>query len=135
VLVRVQTKLGVQWLAHRLRSQGVKAAAVIGRGDMSEVKSKKALHEFKHTQDVNVLVATSMLEEGIDLKNCDLVVAYGVFGVLNSGKSVTQNAGRARKEDAEFLVFARTEAEKLRFLRMVEQERVTNEVSMGEVNQ
>jgi ERCC4-related helicase len=100
---------------------------------MTEVKSKKALYEFKNTHDVDVLVATSLLEEGIDLSECDLVVIYGVRGVLNSGKSVTQNAGRARKATSEFLVFARSEGERLRFEKMQEQARATSQVCLADV--
>ena len=51
---------------------------------------------------VNVLVATSMVEEGIDVQACSFVV---VLDSLTSIKSYIQMKGRARQQFAQFYVF------------------------------
>lgn len=52
--------------------------------------------------DVNLMFATSVVEEGVDVQACSFVVA---FDGLTNIKSYIQMKGRARKEDAKFFVF------------------------------
>lgn len=52
--------------------------------------------------DINVLIATSVVEEGVDVRACSFVAA---FDRINSTKSYVQMKGRARQEDAKFFAF------------------------------
>eukprot|EP00536_Pseudo-nitzschia_multiseries_P005215 jgi/Psemu1/11980/gm1.11980_g len=52
--------------------------------------------------DVNIMFATSVVEEGVDVQACSFVVA---FDGLTSIKGYIQMKGRARKQDAKFFVF------------------------------
>ena len=52
--------------------------------------------------DINVLVATSMVEEGVDVQSCSFVI---VLDSLTSIKSYVQMKGRTRQKRAKFYVF------------------------------
>jgi len=52
--------------------------------------------------DFNLMFATSVVEEGVDVQACSFVV---VFDGLTSIKGYIQMKGRARKQDAKFFVF------------------------------
>jgi ERCC4-related helicase/dsRNA-specific ribonuclease len=52
--------------------------------------------------DLNVLIATAIVEEGIDVQACSFVVA---FDSIRSLKAYIQMKGRARQKDARFYVF------------------------------
>ncbi|CAB9506327.1 Dicer-like protein 1 [Seminavis robusta] len=52
--------------------------------------------------DINVLIATSVVEEGVDVQACSCVVA---FDSLKSAKGYIQMKGRARQKCAKFFVF------------------------------
>ncbi|KAI5292672.1 Dicer-like protein 2, partial [Ascosphaera acerosa] len=51
---------------------------------------------------VNLIVATSVLEEGIDISACQLVVTYDEISNL---RAFVQRRGRARKSDSTYAVF------------------------------
>jgi len=50
----------------------------------------------------DILIATSAVEEGLDIKDCDTVVVYTD---LKTVKSYIQMKGRARKQNAKFQIF------------------------------
>jgi hypothetical protein len=69
------------------------------------------LHETKRIKDVldglrtkktNVLMATSVVEEGVDVEACAFVIS---FDNLKSTKAYVQMKGRARQHNAKFFVF------------------------------
>ncbi len=69
------------------------------------------LHEAKRIKDVldglrnkrtNVLIATSVVEEGVDVEACAFVIS---FDNLKSTKAYVQMKGRARQHNAKFFVF------------------------------
>ena len=49
--------------------------------------------------DINVLIATSVVEEGVDVQACSCVVS---FDSLRSTKGYIQMKGRARQNNAKF---------------------------------
>ncbi|KAF7638234.1 hypothetical protein Mgra_00002206 [Meloidogyne graminicola] len=61
-------------------------------------KQEQTLRDFKNGQ-LNLLITTSVLEEGIDLRNCNLVVR---FDPPMDFCSYVQSSGRARKENGAF---------------------------------
>lgn len=58
------------------------------------------LNKFRKGE-TKVIVSTSVVEEGLDIQKCDLVVRYS--GV-NNYTSFVQSAGRARKENSKFVL-------------------------------
>ena len=63
---------------------------------------KKVLGEFKGKK-FNILISTSVTEEGFDVPRCNLVIA---FDNILSLKSFIQMKGRARAKKSEFFVMA-----------------------------
>jgi ERCC4-related helicase/dsRNA-specific ribonuclease len=54
-------------------------------------------------KEINLLVATSIVEEGVDVQACSFVA---VFDAANSVKAYIQMKGRARRKDAKFFLFS-----------------------------
>nr|XP_019945214.1 PREDICTED: interferon-induced helicase C domain-containing protein 1 [Paralichthys olivaceus] len=83
---------------------GVKASYVIGGGDQSVVKpmtpaeQKDVLKNF-HNGDVNLLIATTVAEEGLDIPACNFVIRYGL---VTNEISMIQAEGRGRAEDSSY---------------------------------
>ncbi|CAI5446305.1 unnamed protein product [Caenorhabditis angaria] len=64
-------------------------------------RQTEVLRKF-HKNDINVLIATSVLEEGVDVKQCNVVVK---FDRPSDMRSYVQSKGRARKPGARYLIF------------------------------
>uniref|UniRef100_K1QXR8 ribonuclease III n=1 Tax=Magallana gigas TaxID=29159 RepID=K1QXR8_MAGGI len=85
----------------------VKSQHLTGQG-LKDGKSKKGnwkkqedvLRKFR-LQDLNLLVSTTVLEDGIDVPKCNLIVK---FDPPRSYKSYSQSKGRARARDSEYLI-------------------------------
>lgn len=74
---------------------------------MSHQNLMKNIEDFKNDK-INILIATSVIEEGLDVSSCNLVIS--VNEVLNV-KTFIQTKGRARQRDSKF-VFLCAEEEK-----------------------
>ncbi|XP_053683457.1 endoribonuclease Dicer-like [Sabethes cyaneus] len=75
-------------------------------------KDRKVLDRFKKNE-INVIVATNVLEEGIDLQMCNMVVKYDHPQTF---ASYEQSKGRARMEDSQYVVFV-NDADRDKFLK------------------
>ena len=92
--------------------KGIKSQYVLGHGldtnirladsYMQSKEQSKILAEFKAAA-FNVLVATSVVEEGLDVRKCNLVVR---FDGMNNYREYAQSKGRARAKDSKFIVMA-----------------------------
>uniref|UniRef100_A0A3Q4HFK2 RNA helicase n=1 Tax=Neolamprologus brichardi TaxID=32507 RepID=A0A3Q4HFK2_NEOBR len=82
----------------------VKSAYVIGGGDQSVVKpmtsaeQKDVLKKFGNGQ-VNLLIATTVAEEGLDIPACNFVIRYGL---VTNEIAMIQAQGRGRAEDSSY---------------------------------
>ena len=74
-----------------------RCGAIAGTGAQTEYSRQEQLEAFKHGQ-LQVLVATATLEEGIDVTKCKFVVRYNHIATT---KGHIQGAGRARHPEAE----------------------------------
>lgn len=69
--------------------------------------SRRVLERFRENE-INLIVASSVLEEGIDLQECNLVVS---LDLPMSFRSYVQSKGRARMENSDYLMFVPSSAE------------------------
>lgn len=61
--------------------------------------------------DLNLLISTSVAEEGLDIPECNLVVRYGL---LTNEIAQQQASGRARAVDSQYSVVARADGKEVR---------------------
>jgi ERCC4-related helicase/DNA-binding transcriptional ArsR family regulator len=105
VLVFANIRATAEVLVDRLRDRGYRAALFIGRAEgkhgpkMSQDEQMKTLRAFREGV-YNVLVATSVGEEGLDIPECGLVVFYepavsGIRYIQRRGRTGRKLSGKA----------------------------------------
>lgn len=78
---------------------------------LTNKNNNKVLDNFKRGT-INLIVATSVLEEGIDLQECNLVIS---FDMPQTFRAYVQSKGRARMKNSTYAIMAPAgEKEKLR---------------------
>ncbi|XP_070779075.1 ATP-dependent RNA helicase DHX58 isoform X2 [Enoplosus armatus] len=89
-----------------LQKAGIKAAILTGAGNgisyMTQNEQAETIRNFRNGT-LNLLIATSVAEEGLDIPECNLVVRYGL---LTNEIAQQQASGRARAEDSQYSVVA-----------------------------
>ncbi|CAG9325596.1 unnamed protein product [Blepharisma stoltei] len=117
VIVLAERKITVWYLADLLNeifsaegSYEIKAGKLIGKttggGNFRTYRMKgrcqrETIEGFKN-KDFNVLVATTIIEEGLDIPSCDLVIRFD--GSSTNLRSYVQSKGRARDQNSTFMV-------------------------------
>ncbi|KAM5280009.1 interferon-induced helicase C domain-containing protein 1 [Ctenodactylus gundi] len=97
-----------QWIIEneKFSEVGVKAHHLIGAGHSSEFKpmtqneQKEVISKFR-TGKINLLVATTVAEEGLDIKECNIIIRYGL---VTNEIAMVQARGRARSEESTYVV-------------------------------
>ncbi|XP_053683458.1 endoribonuclease Dcr-1-like [Sabethes cyaneus] len=121
VLIFVERRLSAKVLYHLLKIYFSQTEKIVpdfmvgNNGFMPESieqilrarKNSKVLDRFKKNQ-INVIVATSVLHQGIDLQVCNTVVKYDR---PHTFASYEQSKGRARMKDSQYVIFV-NDAEK-----------------------
>ncbi|OCK75355.1 hypothetical protein K432DRAFT_337600 [Lepidopterella palustris CBS 459.81] len=69
--------------------------------DLAEPRNQKQTLEDFRVGKKNLIIATSVLEEGIDVSSCDIVIC---FEPPKNLKSFIQRRGRARKEQSKYII-------------------------------
>ncbi|KAK3597389.1 hypothetical protein CHS0354_040114 [Potamilus streckersoni] len=85
-----------------ITKQNTKGSA---KGSGALRKQEKVLRKFR-MQELNLLVSTNAVQEGIDIPKCNLIV---LFDPPKDYRSYSQSKGRARARDAEFLMLVEEE--------------------------
>ncbi|KAM6957770.1 ATP-dependent RNA helicase DHX58 [Aplochiton taeniatus] len=89
-----------------LQTAGIKAAILTGAGNtlshMTQNEQKGTIQQFRG-DTLNLLISTSVAEEGLDIQQCNLVVRYGL---LTNEIAQQQATGRARATDSVYSVVA-----------------------------
>ncbi|XP_039979860.1 probable ATP-dependent RNA helicase DHX58 [Xiphias gladius] len=89
-----------------LQEAGIKAAILTGAGNgityMTQQEQVDTIRNFRQGS-LNLLISTSVAEEGLDIPECNLVVRYGL---LTNEIAQQQASGRARARDSQYSVVA-----------------------------
>nr|XP_046270347.1 probable ATP-dependent RNA helicase DHX58 [Scatophagus argus]XP_046270348.1 probable ATP-dependent RNA helicase DHX58 [Scatophagus argus] len=89
-----------------LQEAGIKAAILTGAGNgisyMTQNEQKDTIRNFRRGT-LNLLISTSVAEEGLDIPECNLVVRYGL---LTNEIAQQQASGRARARNSQYSVVA-----------------------------
>ncbi|XP_075173379.1 interferon-induced helicase C domain-containing protein 1-like [Anomaloglossus baeobatrachus] len=100
-----------QWIDdnEKFKDVGIRANYIIGAGSNSEFvkpmtqnEQKKVIHKFS-SGEINLLIATSVAEEGLDIKECNIVIVYGL---IHNEIAMVQTRGRARAEESTLVLVA-----------------------------
>ncbi|KAH0621426.1 hypothetical protein JD844_022728 [Phrynosoma platyrhinos] len=99
-----------QWIKEnpKFEEAGVKTHYLIGAGHNSEFKpmtqneQKEVIEKFR-TGKINLLIATTVAEEGLDIPECNIVIRYGL---VTNEIAMVQARGRARAEESTYVLVA-----------------------------
>lgn len=88
-------------------------------GGMSVQQQSRTLHDIQRAK-YNVIVATSVAEEGVDLPECELVIQLDAPDCV---RALVQVRGRARQTGSQFIAFCRDSAQKHQLNALLQHER------------
>ena len=71
-------------------------------GGMTQHEQVDAINKFK-SGEANILLATSVAEEGLDISDCNYVIRYNV---MSNEISSVQSRGRVRAEEGKYAILA-----------------------------
>ncbi|XP_039613432.1 interferon-induced helicase C domain-containing protein 1 isoform X2 [Polypterus senegalus] len=99
-----------QWIEDnkKFTELGVKSKYIIGAGHSNLVKpmtpaEQRSVIEKFRCGVVNLLVSTTVTEEGIDIEECNIVIRYGL---VTNEVAMVQARGRARAEESSYALVA-----------------------------
>ncbi|CAG8444339.1 4231_t:CDS:2 [Acaulospora colombiana] len=85
----------------------ISSGVLVGHGTVEEgdlqMKFKeqiKTINNFRQGK-INLLIATNVAEEGLDIQPCNVVIRFDFFGTL---RAYIQSRGRARRQDSRYIV-------------------------------
>ncbi|KAG8446668.1 hypothetical protein GDO86_014209 [Hymenochirus boettgeri] len=107
-----------KWIAGKnsLQRVGLKTAALTGAGQSKQCRQnnrseqQEVIEHFRKGR-LNLLISTSVAEEGLDIPQCNIVVRYGL---MTNEISMVQARGRARAEDSCYSFLGKTGGSEVR---------------------
>jgi len=115
VLVRMRSMASVlsELLGESLKRRRISVVHIVGHGSGGSDAGMSVPRQARTLQDIqrgkyNVIVATSVAEEGVDLPECDLVIELDAPDCV---RALVQVRGRARKPGSQFIAFCRDAAQ------------------------
>lgn len=115
VLIFVKTRISaieLKALINETCNEFLTAEVLLGHGaastiaGMTPARQKEVLNQF-YIGEINVLIATSVAEEGIDIPSCKLVIR---MDGIESTLQLIQSRGRARSHNSEFYCIAHNQS-------------------------
>ncbi|NXR58993.1 IFIH1 protein, partial [Rhadina sibilatrix] len=99
-----------QWIKDnpKFEEMGIRAHYLIGSGHKSEMKpmtqneQREVIDKFR-CGNINLLIATTVAEEGLDIKECNIVIRYGL---VTNEIAMVQARGRARADESTYALVA-----------------------------
>ncbi|XP_058047574.1 ATP-dependent RNA helicase DHX58 isoform X3 [Ahaetulla prasina] len=98
-----------------LQALGIKSDVLTGAGSSSQTKhmtqqeQQDVLHRFRKGQ-LNLLLSTSVAEEGLDIPECNIIIRYGL---ITNEIGMMQARGRARAPNSICSVLAKTNSKEV----------------------
>ncbi|XP_070576462.1 endoribonuclease Dicer-like [Ptychodera flava] len=83
-----------------ITGHGLRSSVSGGHAEMAYKRQEEVLRQFRR-HETNLLVATSVIEEGVDVPKCNLVVR---FDPIKEYRSYVQSKGRARAPESFFIM-------------------------------
>ncbi|KAF4092896.1 hypothetical protein AMELA_G00027430 [Ameiurus melas] len=97
-----------------LRRANIRAANLVGAGTgatyMTQREQKETIKTFREGH-LNLLISTSVAEEGLDIPECNVVIRYGL---LTNEIAQQQASGRARAKNSVYSVVAKAGGREMR---------------------
>ncbi|MFQ5976546.1 MAG: helicase-related protein [Candidatus Heimdallarchaeota archaeon] len=102
IIIFAHFRATVKFLIRKLRKEGIKCLQLLGQNQghergMNQKTQQRVISTFKLDKNINVLIATQVAEEGIDVGACDLVIFYDV---VSSPLRDIQRTGRGRRKES-----------------------------------
>ncbi|NXQ61836.1 IFIH1 protein, partial [Anthoscopus minutus] len=99
-----------QWIKDnpKFEEVGIRAHYLIGSGHKSEMKpmtqneQREVIDKFR-CGNINLLISTTVAEEGLDIKECNIVIRYGL---VTNEIAMVQACGRARADESTYALVA-----------------------------
>ncbi|PWA64908.1 endoribonuclease Dicer 3 [Artemisia annua] len=107
---RIMTAKVLDIIVKRVADLSHLEASYLTGNAMSANHQNETLESFRSGK-VNLLFATDVVEEGIDVPKCSTVIRFDMPKTL---RSIVQSRGRARKSDSKFIIMLERENEKQR---------------------
>ncbi|XP_072105821.1 ATP-dependent RNA helicase DHX58 [Mobula birostris] len=100
-----------QLMAAKIRPRSLTGAGISSQTKhMTQQEQQEVIQKFR-TGEINLLIATSVAEEGLDIKACNIIIRYGL---ITNEISMVQARGRARAENSVYSVVAEKGGKELR---------------------
>ncbi len=129
VIVFAQYRSTIKKIAEVLRKNGINAAVFIGKGEgVTQSKQKQAIDDFRRGA-FDVLVATSIGEEGLDIPSVDAVIFYEPIPSEIRNIQRKGRAGRVRFGNVVILVTLGTKDEAYLMVSRVKEKRMKDLVT------
>ena len=101
------------WVLEHPELQGLKPDVITGHtretgSGMTQVEQEEVMDRFRKGQN-NLLIATSVAEEGLDVSECNLVIR---FQHVSNEIAQAQTEGRARAENSQMITILSSDSKK-----------------------